>query len=136
MSARLLAPGTMVLASLLRPTNGPGRVGLVNMMTFTPVPAALVAQALASRTDQLLEAQPELLPPGPPVCFTLTFVIVGGVAFTSMHGWNIDRALPRDDLAGMICDSLGHIVEATLENARGGLPPTVEPTAPSTRTVQ
>lgn len=136
MSILLLAPRTMVLAALLRPTNGTGRVGLVKMMTFTPVPAAMVAQALASRADQLLEAQPELLLPGPPVCFTLTFVVPSGAAFTSMHGWNVERALPREDLAGMICGSLGHIVEATFENARGGLLPTVEATAPSTTTVQ
>ena len=136
MSLLCLAPRTMVLAALLRPTNGPGRVGVVNMMTFTPVPAAMLAQALAARAGQLLEAQPELLLPGPPVCFTLSFIVPGGAAFTSMHGWNIERALPRDDLAGMICGSLGHIVEATFENARSELLPTVEPTAPTTTTVQ
>lgn len=136
MSVLLLPPRTMVLATLLRPTNGPGRVGLVNIMTFTPVPAAMVAQAVALRADQLLAAQPELLLPGPPVCFTLTFVVAKGAAFTSMHGWNVDRALPREDLAGMICRSLGHIVEATFENARDGLLPPVEANAPSPATVQ
>ena len=137
MSDLLLPSRSLVLASLLRPTHGPGRVGLVNIMTFTSVPAALVAQALAVRSGQLLEAQPELLLPGPPVCFTLTFVLPNGTAFTSMHGWDVERALARDDLAGMVCGSLAHIVDATFVNARDGLyPPIVNGNAPSPTTVQ
>lgn len=136
MSDLLLPPRSLVLATLLRPTNGPGRVGLVNIMTFTPVPASTLALALAARCSLLLEQQPVLLLPGPPVCFTLTFVIPNGLAFTSMHGWNVDRALPRDDLAGMICGSLGHIVDATFDNARDGLLPAVAENAPYPATVQ